>query len=580
MHRTHTCGEVDESLVGERITVAGWVVAMRELGGLTFVVLRDRYGNLQVVFEKDKPDIAHGYVVKVEGTVRMRPEDQYREDWRSGKVEVLVDRYEILNPSVPLPFQPEDDVKASEEARLRFRPLDLRRPRMQENFRVRHEINLFIRNYLSERDFLELETPILTKSTPEGARDFIVPARLQPGKFYALPQSPQLYKQVLMVAGFDRYFQIARCFRDEDLRADRQPEFTQLDLEMSFVSDPEDVLTLIEGLIAEIFRRWAGADVEPPFPRYTYHDVMERYGSDKPDLRYSIAYEDWTDRLAGKGNRIIDSNVERGAKVKALVLPVSLSRGQIDRLLKDFQFLWFKVKDGKPSGNLARFVKDTDLTPYEGKIVFVFVGKGTPFYEALGEFRATVTSLFLKPEREWSFLWVKDFPLLQWNYDEGRIEPAHHIFTSPYEEHIPLITEIENALKEGREGEEIDELVQRVLGKQYDLVINGVEIGSGSVRVHNADLQVRLLKLIGLTEEEIEERFGFLINSLRMGAPPHGGIALGLDRIVAMCRGEESIREVILFPKTTTGVALFEGAPSDVSPEQLEELGLEIRRGG
>ncbi len=549
---------------------------MRELGGLTFVVLRDRYGSLQVVFEGDRPDIAHGYVVKVRGKVRMRPEDQFRSDWRSGKVEVAVEEYEVLNRAVPLPFQPEDDVKASEEARLRFRPLDLRRPKMQRNFRVRHEINLFIRNYLSERGFYELETPILTKSTPEGARDFIVPARLQPGKFYALPQSPQLYKQVLMVAGFDRYFQIARCFRDEDLRADRQPEFTQLDLEMSFVSDPEDVLGLIEGLIAEIFNRWAGANVSPPFPRLTYREVMERYGSDKPDLRYSIAYEDWTDRLSGKGNRIIDSNVERGARVKALVLPVSLSRGQIDRLLKEFQFLWFKVSGGKASGNLAKFVRDTDLTPYEGKTVFVFVGKGTPFYESLGEFRRTVAHNFLKPERDWAFLWVKDFPLLQWNYEEGRIEPAHHIFTSPYEEHIPLLSEIEEALKEGKGGEEMDELAQRILGKQYDLVINGVEIGSGSVRVHDPDLQVRLLKLIGLTTEEIEERFGFLINSLRMGAPPHGGIALGLDRIVAMCLGEESIREVILFPKTTTGVALFEGAPSDVSPEQLEELGLKV----
>ncbi len=549
---------------------------MRELGGLTFVVLRDRYGSLQVVFERERPAIAHGYVVKVRGEVRMRPEDQFRSDWRSGKVEVRVEEYEVLNRAVPLPFQPEDDVKASEEARLRFRPLDLRRPKMQRNFRVRHEINLFIRNYLSERGFYELETPMLTKSTPEGARDFIVPARLQPGKFYALPQSPQLYKQVLMVAGFDRYFQIARCFRDEDLRADRQPEFTQLDLEMSFVSDPEDVLGLIEELIAEIFNRWAGANVKPPFPRYTYQEVMERYGSDKPDLRYPLEYEDWTDKLAGKGNRIIDSNVERGAKVKVLVLPVSLSRGQIDRLLKDFQFLWFKVAGGKASGNLAKFVKDMDLTPYEGKTVFVFVGKGTPFYESLGEFRSTVARSFLKPEREWSFLWVKDFPLLQWNYDEGRIEPAHHIFTSPYEEHIPLLSEIERALGKGKGGEEMDALAQRVLGKQYDLVINGVEIGSGSVRVHDPDLQVRLLKLIGLTEEEIEERFGFLINSLRMGAPPHGGIALGLDRIVAMCLGEESIREVILFPKTTTGVALFEGAPSDVSPEQLEELGLKV----
>jgi len=560
------------------VVVAGWVVAMRELGGLTFVVLRDRYGSVQVVFEGERPDIAHGYVVKVAGKVRMRPPDQYREDWKSGKVEIAVEDYEILNRSVPLPFQPEDDVKASEEARLRFRVLDLRRPKMQENFRVRHEINLFIRNWLSERGFVELETPMLTKSTPEGARDFIVPSRLQPGKFYALPQSPQLYKQVLMVAGFDRYFQIARCFRDEDLRADRQPEFTQLDLEMSFVSDPEDVLTLIEDLIAEIFNRWANAGVSAPFPRYTYDEVMERFGSDKPDLRYSVEYEDWTERLAGLGNRIIDSNVERGAKVKALVLPVALSRGQIDRLQREFQFLWFKVSGGKASGNLARFVRGWDLSPYEGKTVFVFVGSGRPFLESLGDFRRTITAAFLKPERDWAFLWVKDFPLLQWNYEEGRIEPAHHIFTSPYEEHVPLLDEIERAIARGAEGDEIDRLASKVLGKQYDLVINGVEIGSGSVRVHDAQLQTRLLRMIGLGEEEINDRFGFLIESLRMGAPPHGGIALGLDRIVAMCRGEESIREVILFPKTTAGVALFEGAPSDVSPEQLEELGLKVIR--
>ncbi|NPA80572.1 MAG: aspartate--tRNA ligase [Thermotogae bacterium] len=578
MHRSHTCGDVDESLLGERVVVAGWVVAMRELGGLTFVVLRDRYGSVQVVFEGERPDIAHGYVVKVAGKVRMRPPDQYREDWKSGKVEIAVEDYEILNRSVPLPFQPEDDVKASEEARLRFRVLDLRRPKMQENFRVRHEINLFIRNWLSERGFVELETPMLTKSTPEGARDFIVPSRLQPGKFYALPQSPQLYKQVLMVAGFDRYFQIARCFRDEDLRADRQPEFTQLDLEMSFVSDPEDVLTLIEDLIAEIFNRWANAGVSAPFPRYTYDEVMERFGSDKPDLRYSVEYEDWTERLAGLGNRIIDSNVERGAKVKALVLPVALSRGQIDRLQREFQFLWFKVSGGKASGNLARFVRGWDLSPYEGKTVFVFVGSGRPFLESLGDFRRTITAAFLKPERDWAFLWVKDFPLLQWNYEEGRIEPAHHIFTSPYEEHVPLLDEIERAIARGAEGDEIDRLASKVLGKQYDLVINGVEIGSGSVRVHDAQLQTRLLRMIGLGEEEINDRFGFLIESLRMGAPPHGGIALGLDRIVAMCRGEESIREVILFPKTTAGVALFEGAPSDVSPEQLEELGLKVIR--
>ncbi|NPB03025.1 MAG: aspartate--tRNA ligase [Thermotogae bacterium] len=576
MHRTHTCGQIDESLIDQGVVVAGWVVAMRELGALTFVVIRDRYGSVQVVFEREKPNIAHGYVIKVEGKVRMRPSNQFREDWRSGKVEVVVESYEVLNSADPLPFQPEDEVKASEEARLKFRPLDLRRPKMQENIRIRHEITLFIRNYLSRKGFLELETPILTKSTPEGARDFIVPSRLQPGNFYALPQSPQLYKQVLMVAGFDRYFQIARCFRDEDLRADRQPEFTQLDLEMSFVSDPEDVLVLIEELIAEIFNRWANAGVSVPFPRYTYKEVMERFGSDKPDLRYSIEYEDWTERLAGLGNRIIDSNVERGAKVKALVLPVTLSRGQVDRLQKEFQFLWFKVSEGRASGNLARFIRGWNLSPYENKTVFVFVGRGRSFLESLGEFRHTVAKGFLKPEKDWAFLWVKDFPLFYWNKEEGRVEPAHHIFTSPYEEHLPLVEELESSIEREEDPQRIEELTLSILGQQYDLVINGVEIGSGSIRVHQADLQRRLLRLIGLSDDEIEDRFGFLLNSFRMGAPPHGGIALGLDRIVAMCRKEESIREVILFPKTTTGVALFEGAPSPVDPKQLEELGIRV----
>jgi len=571
MHRTHTCGEIDSSLVGKRVVVAGWVVSLRELGKLNFVILRDRYGEVQVVFEGKDIDFGLGYVLKVEGEVRRRPQEGINPKMKSGEVEIYAERWEILNESKPLPFLPEDRIEVQEETRLKHRVIDLRRPKMQKNIILRHEITLFIRNHMSNLGFLELETPILTKSTPEGARDFLVPSRLHKGKFYALPQSPQLYKQVLMASGFDKYFQIARCFRDEDLRADRQFEFTQLDVEMSFISEIWDVIKTIEPLVVEIFNRFGGANLKSPLPVISYFDAMEKYGSDKPDLRYSLEFEDWTKKVKDRGIRVF----EGVSKVKALRVPVLLSRGQIDNLLENYKFMYFKVEKGKPSGNLAKFLENKEIEENEGKTVFVFGGDGISFLESLGEFREVICKRFMEKNGDWAGLWVIDFPLFYWNEEERRLEPAHHIFTSPYEEDLKYLDELERALEDGDE-KVLKELSMKVKGKQYDLVINGIELGSGSIRVHRAELQRRLLRMIGLNDKEIEDRFGFLMYALEMGAPPHGGIALGLDRMVAMCAGEESIREVILFPKTSGGVALFENAPSDVSEEQLKELGIKI----
>ncbi len=571
MLRTHTCGDIGPSLVGKKVTVAGWVVSLREIGKLNFVILRDRYGEVQVVFEGKDVDFALGYVLKVEGEVRRRPPESVNLKMKSGEVEIYAESWDILNESKPLPFLPEDDIDVQEETRLKHRVIDLRRPKMQKNMILRHEITLFIRNYMSNLGFLEMETPILTKSTPEGARDFLVPSRLHKGKFYALPQSPQLYKQVLMASGFDRYFQIARCFRDEDLRADRQFEFTQLDVEISFVSEIWDVINIIEPLMVEIFNRFGGANLKSPLPVMSYFEAMERYGSDKPDLRYSLEFEDWTEKVKDLGIRVFEGI----SKVKVLRVPVLLSRGQIDNLMESYKFMYFRVENGKPSGNFAKFLKEEDIRENEGRTVFVFGGNGVGFLEVLGDFRSLICKRFLQREKDWAGLWVVDFPLFYWNEEEGKLEPAHHIFTSPYEEDMKYLDDLEHALK-NKDESTIKDLSLKIRGKQYDLVINGIELGSGSIRVHKAELQKRLLRMIGLSDQDILDRFGFLMYSLEMGAPPHGGIALGLDRIVAMCAGEDSIRDVILFPKTASGVALFENAPSHVSPEQLEELGIRI----
>ncbi len=578
MLRTHTCGELSEKDIGKTVILAGWVRRIREIGSLIFIDLRDRYGRTQIVIEdkellKVARNVGIEYVIKVEGKVRERPPKDVNPDHPTGRIEVYAHKLEVLNESKQLPFLPEDDVKANEETRLKWRFLDLRRPKMQRNMYIRSKATFLTRKYFIERGFLEIETPMLTKSTPEGARDFIVPSRMNKGKFYALPQSPQLYKQTLMVSGFDRYFQIARCFRDEDLRADRQPEFTQIDVEMSF-ADMDDVMDITEGLIKTLFENILGIEVSIPFERLTYREAIERYGSDKPDLRSSIQLEDITDSV--EGFRITDRIKEEGGRIIALPLPVELSRKDIEEIRKEATelgaegLLFFKTFNGL-SGQLSKYIKDTNKLK-DKRTYLVVAGKGTKPYTILGELRNRLVRRFKLLEKEWSFLWIKDFPLLEWNKDEGRIEPAHHIFTSIYEEDLNKL----DILEKNTNTEELQEILMNIRGKQYDLVINGNEIGSGSIRIHRRELQERVMRLIGLSDEEIEKRFGFFLKTLEYGAPPHGGIALGFDRIVALLAGEESIREVIAFPKTTSGQGLFEDTPSYVDDEQLRELGIEV----
>jgi len=568
MLRTHTCGELNLSHCGQKVTLAGWVRRLRDLGGVIFIELRDRYGSIQVVIEPERKDLIKKakdiglyYVLKVSGIVRKRPPEMVNPSMPTGDIEVEALDLEVLNTTPPLPFLPEDDIKVQEETRLLWRFLDLRRPFMQRNLIFRHQMLQLVRNYLSSKGFLEIETPFLTKSTPEGARDFIVPSRNFPGKFYALPQSPQMYKQILMSAGFDRYFQIVRCFRDEDLRQDRQPEFTQIDLEMSF-PELEDIFSLIEGMFKLIFKELLNFDLPTPFERMTYHEAMTRFGSDKPDLRIKEEIRDLTGIFKGTSNEILRKTIEDGGKVLAIRSDRDFSRKEIEDIRQSVikegakGVLYFKVQDGQFSGQLAKFIPEG--INLENGFYFVIAGPDNyRTYNYLGKLR----SMVLKPEETgFRFLWIYDFPLFEWNEEEQRIEPCHHMFTQPKEEHIPLL--------------DTDPL--KVIGKQYDLVLNGVEIASGSIRNHDVNLQRKIMQIIGLSEERIERNFGFLLKALEYGAPPHGGIALGFDRIVAMLLGIESIRDCIAFPKTTSAQALFENAPSEVDKKQLEELHIKI----
>jgi aspartyl-tRNA synthetase len=578
--RTHACGTLSAADVGAEVVLCGWVAHRRDHGGVIFLDLRDREGLVQVVFHpEDAPD-AHGqadrtrseWVVRVAGEVRTRPAGTENPTLSTGEVEVAARKVEVLSESEPPPFPVEDRIEADEMTRLRYRYVDLRRPEMTRVLRLRAEVNSIIRRYLDERGFVEVETPMLTRSTPEGARDFLVPARLSPGKFFALPQSPQLFKQILMVAGLDRYYQIVRCFRDENLRADRQFDFTQLDLEMSFVTE-EDIYRLMEPLFVELVRETTGAAVATPFPRLTYRDAMDRYGSDKPDLRYELELVDLTETFRGSGFRVFAQAVDAGGVVKGFSVAggASLSRKELDGLVQEARsrgasgLVWLAYSRSEVNSPISRHISPDELGAItaamqagDGDLVLIVADRPSRANVALDGLRRLMADrLGLVRDGEWAFAWVVEPPLFEWSEKDEAWTFTHHPFTAPVSDDLSPETG---------------------LARAYDITLNGWELGSGSIRIHRPDVQRRIFDVLGIGAEEAEERFGFLLRAFRYGVPPHGGIAPGLDRVVALLAGKDNIREVIAFPKTQSGQDPLTGAPSEVSPSQLRELGLRLLR--
>ena len=582
--RTHHCGELGVAQVGERVALLGWVSKRRDLGSIIFVDIRDRWGISQLVFNPDHRVESHErakalrseYVIAAFGEVRLRDAATVNAKIPTGEIEVFVDELKIFNQSTTPPFPIEGNIQGvGEELRLRHRYLDLRRPRMQKNFMLRHKIAMAVRNSLDRQNFLELETPILTKSTPEGARDYLVPSRVHKGSFYALPQSPQIFKQLFMVSGFERYFQIARCFRDEDLRADRQPEFTQIDLEMSFVQ-AEDVFQLMEIMMADVMSK-IDVEVKGPFQRMAYRDAMDRYGTDKPDLRFGLELQDFSEVVKACGFKVFSDCVAHGGCVKAICVPggASKSRKDIENLEKwlkqDFGIrglAWLKRTAEGVSGAIKKFLGDelsmglfNRVGGNEGDLLLFVADSREKANQSLGALRNRLgAELNLIDENEFRFLWVTEFPLLELDHEAGRYVALHHPFTSPLDEDLPLL-----------ESEPL-----KVRAKAYDLVLNGFEIGGGSIRIHRRDIQDMMFRALGIGHEEAEEKFGFLLNALSFGAPPHGGIALGLDRMVMIMAREKSLRDVIAFPKTTNAHCLMTESPSHVAVEQLVELGITV----
>ncbi len=584
MKPTHQCGELNISNVDEKVVVAGWIQKRRDHGGLTFVDLRDSSGIVQVVFSPEESPDAHSlahelrneFVIAVRGKVTKRPEGTENPNLSTGEIEILTTELEILNRSETPPFVIEDaGPEVSEEMKLKYRYLDLRRPSMQRNLRLRHKVCLATRNLLDKEGFVEIETPVLTKSTPEGARDFLVPSRMNPGTFFAMPQSPQLFKQLLMISGFGKYFQIVKCYRDEDLRADRQLEFTQIDIEMSFI-DEEDIFRLTESLMARIFQEGLGITIETPLKRMTHAEAMERFGSDKPDVRFGMELIDVSDIVAESEFKIFASTIAKGGQVKAIVAPglADLSRKQIDNLtdyVKDFGakgLVSFKILYDDVESPVKRFFTAEQIKNMvdkaqakAGDLMLLVADKPAVVADSLGRLRCKLADdLGLIDEKDIQLSWIVDFPLFQYNAEEKRLDSEHHPFTGVHPEDESML----------------DTEPLKVRSRSYDLVLNGNEVASGSIRIHQRDIQEKVFRTLKLKQEEVENRFGFFLDALRYGAPPHGGIALGLDRIVTTMVGGKSIREVIAFPKTQSGVCPLTGAPSEVSEEQLRELSISV----
>ncbi len=581
--RTHYCGDVRASDIEKEVTLFGWVQNWRDHGGVIFIDLKDREGLVQIVFDPSVNEENHKaasklrsqYCIGIKGTVRHRPEGTVNENLKTGEVEVVVKELKIFSESDILPFQVEEYVNVSEEVRLKYRYLDLRKPRMQRNLITRYKAAFAVRKYLDTQGFIDIETPILTKSTPEGARDFLVPSRLSQGKFYALPQSPQLFKQLLMVSGFDRYYQITKCFRDEDLRADRQPEFTQIDLEMSFVSE-EDVMEITEGILKSIFEETLGIDIKPPFKRIKYKEAMERFGSDKPDMRFGLELKNLTDIAKQTKFKVFNTVANSGGLVYGLNAEgcIDFSRKEIDDLTEFVSIYgakglaWIKVKENELQSPIVKFFTKDEmdkilkaLDAKVGDLLFFVADKPKVVYDSLGALRLEIAKkLKLADENEFNFTWVTDFPLFEFNEDENRFEAMHHPFTSPIEDDLQYLNSDP----------------ARVKARAYDITLNGVEIGGGSIRIHRSDVQEKMFRALNISDEDAKIKFGFLIDALKFGAPPHGGIALGLDRIMTLILKEESIRDVIAFPKTQKGVCMLTDAPSDVEIKQLNELSIRV----
>ncbi|MDR2935004.1 MAG: aspartate--tRNA ligase [Candidatus Adiutrix sp.] len=583
LRRTHYCGELGADLLGREVVIMGWVQYRRDHGGLVFIDLRDRTGLVQAVFNPEEDEITHRkshdvraeYVLALRGLVRPRPADMVNPNLATGGVEVFIRELRVLNMAQTPPFVVDDHSEANENVRLRYRYLDLRRPAVLKNFVLRHRVAKLTRDYFAGLGFLEVETPVLTKSTPEGARDYLVPSRLNQGTFYALPQSPQLFKQLLMVAGLDRYCQIVKCFRDEDLRADRQPEFTQVDLEMSFVGQDE-IMEILEGYMAEVWKGALGLELDRPFPRLTYEDALRRFGTDRPDLRYGLEIVDLSKTLAGCQAKVFAESLARGGCIRAIRAPgaAAFSRKQLDDLV-DFAIeagakglAWIKLADENWQGPLVKFLAEGEkaalaeaLGAVSGDVIFFGADAPAVVASVLGQVRTRLAQeLNLVAEGDFKFTWVTDFPMFEFDAQARRFAAVHHPFTAPREADLEFLA--------GDPG--------RVLAQAYDLVLNGHEIGGGSIRIHRPDVQAAVFQVLGLEPAEAREKFGFLLDALAYGAPPHGGCAFGLDRLTMLLAGATSLRDVIAFPKTQKATCPLTEAPSPVSPGQLMELSLKL----